>query len=254
MQDYHTWLAETENLISQLNIKWDDMCDMNDPEICDMNDPEVESQWFLIKSDRLPRGINTIILGTIYHPPRNDDQCLRAHIFKCLDHLLTVYPNSGILVLGDFNQFRPGNLCGSFKLKKIVKKPTRGENVLDQVYTNLSFYYESTILPPIGSSDHRSILLQPLRNEIPSVPTIRTQRRECKASNKRALIYTLENTNWTPIYRLNSCEKQLEVFQSMISSAINFCLPMRSVKTHPRDKPWITPDIKSCIKNANSPG
>ena len=122
------------------------------------------------------------------------------------------------------------------------------ENVLDQVYTNLSFYYESTILPPIGSSDHRSILLQPLRNEIPSVPTIRTQRRECKASNKRALISTLENTNWTPIYRLNSCEKQLEVFQSMISSAINFCLPMRSVKTHPRDKPWITPDIKSCIK------
>ena len=90
-------------------------------EICDMNDPEVESQWFLIKSDRLPRGIKTIILGTIYHPPRNDDQCLRAHIFKCLDHLLTVYPNSGILVLGDFNQFRPGNLCGSFKLKKIVK-------------------------------------------------------------------------------------------------------------------------------------
>ena len=37
-------------------------------EISDMNDPEVESQWFLIKSDRLPRGINTIILGTIYHP------------------------------------------------------------------------------------------------------------------------------------------------------------------------------------------
>ena len=172
-------------------------------EICDMNDPDVESQWFLIKTDRLPRGINTIILGTIYHPRRNDDRCLRAHIVKCLDHLLTVYPNSGILVLGDFNQFRPGNLCGSFKLKKIVKKPTRGENVLDQVYTNLSFYYESAILPAIGSSDHRSILLQPLCNEIPSVPTIKTQRREWKASNKRALISTLENTNWTPIYSFN---------------------------------------------------
>ena len=152
-----------------------------------------------------------------------------------------MYPSSGILVLGDFNQFRPGNLCGSFKLKKIVKKPTRGENVLDQIYTNLSFYYEFTILLPTGSSDHRSILLQPLCNEIPSVPTIRTQRRDCKASNKRTLIFTLENTNWTPIERLNSCEKQLEVFQSMISTAINFCLPMRSVKTYTRDKPWTTP-------------
>ena len=112
----------------------------------------------------------------------------------------------------------------------------------------MSFDYESAILPPIGSSDHRSILLQPLCNEIPSVPTITTQRRECKASNKRALISTLENTNWTPIYRFNSCENQLEVFQSMISTAINFCLPMRSVKTYIRDKPWIAPDIKGCIK------
>ena len=34
---------------------------LNIVEICDMIDPEIESQ-------RLPRGINTIILGIIYHP------------------------------------------------------------------------------------------------------------------------------------------------------------------------------------------
>ena len=34
----------------------------------------------------------------------------------------------------------------------------------------------------------------------------------------------------------------------MISTAINFYLPMRSVKTYTRDKPSITTDIKSCIK------
>ncbi len=93
------------------------------PDMCDL---EIESQWFLIKTDRLPRGINSIILGTTYDPPRNDDRCLRNHIFKCLDHLLTIYPNSGILVLGDFNKFHPGNLCRSFKLKKLVTKSTRG--------------------------------------------------------------------------------------------------------------------------------
>ena len=128
----------------------------------------------------------------------------------------------------------------SFKLKKIVKKPTRGENGLDQVYTNLSFYYESTILPPISSSDYRSILLQPLCYEIPIAPTIRTQRRECKASNKRALISTMENANCTPIYRFNSCEKQLEVFQSMMCSrVINHGLPRT---------------LGAVSKNANLPG
>ena len=99
---------------------------------------------------------------------------MMTDVSECVDHLLIAHPNSGILVLGDFNQFCPGNLCGSFKLKKIVKKTTRGENVFDQVYTNLTFYYESTILPPIGSSDNCSILLQTLCNKIPSVPTIRT--------------------------------------------------------------------------------
>ena len=215
------------------------------PDMCDL---EIESQWFLIKTDRLPRGINSIILGTIYHPPRNDDSCLRNHIFKCLDHLLTIYPNSGILILGDFSKFHPGNLCRSFKLEKLVTKPTRGGNILDQAYTNLTSYYQSLILPPIGSSDHCSILLDPLCNKTPSAPSIRIQQRDYKTSNKRAVISSLENVNWTPICRLNSCDEQLDVFQSMISTAINVCLPMRSVKIYTRDKPWITPDIKSCIK------
>ena len=41
------------------------------------------------------------------------------------------------------------------------------------------------------------------------------QRRDCRASNKRTLISTLEAINWTPLYRLNSCEDQLHAFQSV---------------------------------------
>ena len=33
-----------------------------------MYDPEIESQWFLIKTDRLPRGINTITLNLYIIP------------------------------------------------------------------------------------------------------------------------------------------------------------------------------------------
>ena len=99
--------------------------------------------------ERLPRGINSIILGTVYHPPQSDDHVLRIHIFKCLDSLLVTYPNSAILVLVDFNQFKSGNLCNSFKLKKLVTKPTRGGNILDQAFLTLSFCYDAIILPPI---------------------------------------------------------------------------------------------------------
>ena len=91
-------------------------------ELCELNDPDIESQWFIIKPHRLPRAINSIIMGTVYHPPQNDDNKLRAHLFNSLDSALVSYPNSAIIVLGDFNQFKPENVCSSFKLKKLVNK------------------------------------------------------------------------------------------------------------------------------------
>ncbi len=110
---------------------------LNVIELRNLGEPDIESQWFLIKMDRLPRGINPIILGTVYHPLQSDDRILRSHIFNCLDSLLAAYPNSGVILLGDFNQFQPGNLCSSFRLKKLVTKPTRGNNILDQAFLTL---------------------------------------------------------------------------------------------------------------------
>ena len=87
-------------------------------ELNDLNNSIFECQWLLIKPYRLPRGINAIIFAVIYHPPGNDDNELRAYLFSCLDKALSAHPNSAIILLGNFNQFKPGNLCSSFKLKK----------------------------------------------------------------------------------------------------------------------------------------
>ena len=44
--------------------------------------------------------------------------------------------------------------------RSVVKDPTRGQNILNLVQTNLHKYYKQPeILPPIGSSDHNVILL-----------------------------------------------------------------------------------------------
>ena len=152
------------------------------------------------------------------------------HIFKFLDSLLATYPNSVILVLGGFNQFKPGNLCNSFRLKKLVTKPTRESNILDQAFSTLSPYYDAIILPPIGQSDHSSILLQPILTHAPSLPTTRLQKRDYRAPNKQNLISRLNTVNWTPLMRLNSCEEQLDSFQSVVHVALNSCIPMRTVK------------------------
>ena len=194
--------------------------------------------------------INAIIFAVIYHPPGNDDNELRAYLFSRLDKALSAHPNSAIILLGDFNQFKPGNLCSSFKLNKLVTKATRGNNVLDQAYSTLSSYYaEAKILLPLGMSDHSSVFLQPL-NVLPShQPTIRITKRSCKTFNKQAVYSSLQSFNWTSIYHLPSCEQQFSMFQSTINNIIDNHLPVRHFKLHPTDKPWFTADIKEAIAN-----
>ena len=101
---------------------------------------------------------------------------MRNHLFQSLDSTLARYPNSGIILLGDFNKFNPGSLISSFDLKQIIKEPTRGANILDKIYTSISTYYDDVkILPPIGQSDHSSVFVQSLQNKvvhINSLPTL----------------------------------------------------------------------------------
>ena len=113
-----------------------------------LSDPQFETQWFLLKPNRLPRGISSIIMATVYHPPQNKDYLLRDHLFQSLDTALAEFPNAGIIILGDFNQFTPSSLCSSFKLKKLVKKPTRGANTLDETYSTLSCHYNEALILP----------------------------------------------------------------------------------------------------------
>ena len=50
------------------------------------------------------------------------------------------------------------------------------------------------------------------------------------------------------MYHLDTCEDQLKDFQRVVTGAMNRCLPIRLVKRHFTDKPWITSEIKDAIK------
>lgn len=195
---------------------------------------------------------------TVYHPPQNNDFALRNHLFQSLDSALARFPNSGIVILGDFNQFNPGSLISSFSLKQMVNKPTRGRNILDKIYTTLSKYYDNVnILPPIGQSDHSCVFLNSSSQHGTYCPPVYTTKRDCKPANKRALVSALSTINWTPLYHSTSLDNQFALFSKLLSSTIATHLPLRTCKVHSKDKPWITEDIKKTIskrQNAWSSG
>jgi hypothetical protein len=94
------------------------------------------------------------------------------YLTRNLDNLLCDRPSSAIVIAGDFNKINLTRLCNRFSLKKSILAPTRGNNILDQVLTNMRDMYNPTHhLPPLGRSDHECLLLvkrnyQPSPNEL----------------------------------------------------------------------------------------
>ena len=94
----------------------------------------------------------------MYYPPCRTDSRSRESI----DLFLRDHPSAGMVIAGDFNKLKLSSLCRQFDTRKAVKAPTRGRNVLDQILTNMYGSYEQVQhLPPIGRSDHQTLLLKP---------------------------------------------------------------------------------------------
>jgi hypothetical protein len=143
-------------------------------------------------------GLNSIILGVIYHPLGSDDIDLQTHITENFDSILSSHPNSGIILNGDFNQFKHQRLCSCLSLKQIVNQATRGNNILDKVFTNISKYYDTpNVVAPLGSSDHNSIVLKPFMSHANSNSRSFHFVRDARPSNRRVVREKLCQVNWS---------------------------------------------------------
>ena len=85
-----------------------------------LDDPSFEVLWVKIRPNRLPRGFSSIIVGIVYHPPSSNDLSMLNYQLDCFSTIESRYPNSGILLLGDFNKLNVSRLKSSYKLKQIV--------------------------------------------------------------------------------------------------------------------------------------
>ena len=81
-------------------------------------------------------------------------------------------------------------------------------------------------------------------------PLFFTTKRDCRPANRRALSTTLAGMNWSPLYHTDSVDNQFALFSHLITSVMDIHLPLRTIKKHPNDKPWITTNIKRLITRA----
>ena len=176
-----------------------------------------------------------------------------TYLSTTLTTIESQYPGCGILLAGDFNRLNVSRLLTQFKMKQLVRSPTRGDRILDLVLTNLPQMYDKNgveILPPFGLSDHNVVLLHPKvrsRQEGPSRKVI--TKRDTRISRKLELGRYLNSINWSIFDSLENCEDKLELMTNLIINGLNHIMPIERVKVHVNDCPWITLNFKELIRH-----
>ena len=149
--------------------------------------------------------------------------------------------------MGNFNQMKLNTLCWRFNLKKSVRVPTRGTNVLDQILTNMSDLYDDVVhQPPVGRSDQQCLLYSP-KIKLTVKPTSRKVRLT-KPSNLAALGLKLNLGDWKSVFHAYDVKNKVCSFTNSIMEILNETLPETTIRVHVSDKPWMTSCIKREIK------
>ena len=92
-----------------------------------------EILWFFLRPNRLPRGFSSLIVTVDYHPfyTSAENDHMHEHFFKSLNLTESKYPNCAIITACDFKRFDVETIKKHFRLKQIVRKPTRKDAILD---------------------------------------------------------------------------------------------------------------------------
>ena len=156
-------------------------------------------------------------------------------------------------ITGDFNSLATDFFRTRLNFRQVVKANTRGNKILDNIFTNLfDFYFEATILAPIGKSDHNCVVLRP---KIESKPTPVGRRvvdhRAFTAAAYDNIARELIAFNWSKMYVLDDSQEQGNILYSVLLQAVNKHAPVKRLTFKNNDKPWISSHFKELIEARN---
>ncbi|KAL0152423.1 hypothetical protein M9458_052146 [Cirrhinus mrigala] len=154
-----------------------------------------------------------------------------------ITHTEQHYPDSFIIVLGDFNK---AHLTRELpKYRQHITCPTRDSNILDRCYTVLKD-------ASLGLCDHCLVHLLPAyRQKLKSAkPVVRTVKK-WTVEAEQDLQACFELTDWSVFEAATTDLNELtDTVTSYISFCEDMCVPTRTYLTFNNDKPWFSAKLK----------
>lgn len=162
-------------------------------------------------------------------------------LHEAINRQLNAYLEGAVIVAGDFNHVDLKTVMP--KLDTSIHFPTRDNNILDQVYTNIPRAYKAAPSPHLGLSYHISIDLIPSYRPLicRTRPTARMVQVWDEKSTSR-LQDCFENTDWDLF-----ASADLEEYTSSVLGYIAFCtdtvLTTKTSIMYPNQKPWLDRNV-----------
>ena len=214
----------------------------------DLESDDFETVWITLLPNHLPRRFSPIIIGSVYHPPSADHRYLIDHIVNTFDRIKMDHPHCGIIICGDFNRLPKSTLLGRIpSLSQLVITPTRNNNVLDLLFTNMRDLFSCSVQAPIANSDHNTILATPVKC-LPQLQPSLIKKRLDSPENRNKLIDALKHIDWYPLLRSPSCGVKSDIFYKSVLPLLDNYTPWSTRKRPPDTKPWISDKFLYLIK------
>ena len=214
----------------------------------------IETLWVTIRPKWLPRSISNIVVAGVYYPGSTSDYApnkedIILHITESVHNLYKRYANPLFVIMGDFNDLKVNVICSACSLNQVVKVPTRKEAILDLILTNITnnFYKKPITLPSIGTSDHLSVLYEPVANPRTNLEKKKIIIRKYHKSAMIAFGSWLIKFDWSVLLSISDVNLKVAYFFEIMWIMIDKYFPPVKVVTTQNDNPWITSKIKSLI-------
>ena len=215
---------------------------------CSGDSLQYELLWVRVRIDD-----QDVFVGALYHPPKPlyQPSALLDYVEKCVDQLTIESNNALVLLAGDFNSFDGSVLISRCALNPVVDKPTRGANILDNIYVSQLVYDSVRIVTSAVKSDHKAVIA----NSGPASRDLSKRRerrvfRKCTPTQNALFLEKASQLN----IELNAdadVQTNFDYIYGIMTSLLDRYYPNREITVTSNDPRFVTPAVKALLRRKN---
>ena len=172
------------------------------------------------------------------------------HILSSIAKYTSKRKTAKILLCGDFNDLNTSEITNLHPLEQIVNFPTRENNTLDLILTDIEEYKSAGCVKeaPILTNDHCAIAI-PSANCIPNPKYHTIKKKIITQSVKIALTQELSSIMWNEMYKLESADAKVRYLHATVNKIYEKHCPIKNVRA-PVNKPYISSPLIRKLQRA----